>query len=124
MCKTLLQRVLLAALLVMLSAGQADPAAAGTDVWTSNGPEGGPINVLVINPTTPTILYAGTEGSGVFKSTNGGEIWTAFNTDLNYTHVRALAIDPTIPTFLYAGTEGGGVFTIRQMGEGIGFTCR
>ena len=43
-------------------------------------------------------------GVGVFKSTNGGANWSAANTGLTNTDVRALAIDPATPTTLYAGT--------------------
>jgi photosystem II stability/assembly factor-like uncharacterized protein len=64
----------------------------------------------VIDPATPTTLYAGAWGGGVFKSTNGGANWSAFNSGLTDTDVQALAIDPTTPTTLYAGTWGGGVF--------------
>ena len=46
----------------------------------------------------------------MFKSTNGGGNWSAVNTGLTTTVVRALAIDPATPTTLYAGTYGGGVF--------------
>src|SRR5213594_1388458 len=37
---------------------------------------------LVIDPQTPTTLYAGTFGEGVFKSTDGGGSWNAVNTGL------------------------------------------
>src|SRR5215471_13993807 len=40
---------------------------AGDNVWTSLGPEGGPVLALALDPLTPTTLYAGTDGSGVFK---------------------------------------------------------
>src|SRR5207249_4971393 len=71
---------------------------------------------LVIDPQTPTTLYAGTFGEGVFKSTDGGGSWNAVNTGLPtypagdhypHTNVEALAIDPQTPTTLYAGTYGG-----------------
>jgi hypothetical protein len=45
---------------------------AESDVWLSIGPEGGWIYTLAINPTTPSTLYAGTYGAGVYKSTDGG----------------------------------------------------
>ena len=51
----------------------------------------------------------------MFRSTNGGGNWSAFNAGLTNTDVRAFAIDPVTPTTLYAGTGGGGVFTIQQM---------
>jgi hypothetical protein len=47
-------------------------AQAGINQWTSNGPEGGRISALAIDPTTPSTLYAGTPGQGVYKSTDGG----------------------------------------------------
>ncbi len=54
----------------------------GAIVWTSNGPEGGDIRALAIDPATPSTLYAGTGYGGVFKSTDGGENWEAVNTGL------------------------------------------
>ena len=65
---------------------------------------------LAIDPQTPATLYAGTSAYGVFKSTNGGGSWSAFNTGLPYTREAALAIDPQTPATLYAGTGGSGVF--------------
>jgi hypothetical protein len=70
---TTLRKVLLIGLLVLLIGSLAGPASAGSNVWTSNGPEGGRINVLAIDPTMPTTLYAGTNG-GVAKSTNDHKI--------------------------------------------------
>ena len=62
------------------------------------------VYALAINPQTPDTLYAGTDGGGVFKSTNGGTNWTAMNTGLTNTNVHALAINPQTPETLYAGT--------------------
>src|SRR5262250_3185752 len=87
---------------------------AGNNVWTSFGPEGGRVYALALDPTTPTTLYAGTGGGGVFKSTTGGASWSAVNTGLTNTSVRALAIERLTPSTLYAGTFGGGVFALQQ----------
>jgi len=46
----------------------------------------------------------------VFKSTDGGVSWSAFNNGLTNTVVQALALDPQTPAIIYAGTRGGGVF--------------
>jgi len=110
----------LAALLVASSVGLAE---AGIGVWTSNGPEGGFIQTLAIDPTTPSTLYVGTDG-GVFKSTDGGGSWSVANTGLSATNVSALAIDPVTPTTLYAGaaegffksTNGGGSWSAVNAG--------
>jgi TonB family protein len=65
---------------------------------------------IAMSPSTPATLYAGTRGSGVFKSTNGGTSWTTVNSGLTDMYVHALAIGPSTPTTLYAGTSGSGVF--------------
>ena len=105
-----LRKVLLTGLLILWITSQAGTVSAGTDAWTSNGPEGGRIYALALDPATPTTLYAGTYGGGVFKSTNGGAAWNAVTAGLMNTDVRALAINPATPTTLYAGTYGDGVF--------------
>ncbi len=66
------------------------------------------IQALAIDPHNPTTLYAGTYGSGVFKSTDGGASWGT--TGLTNAYISALAIDPVTPTTLYAGMYAGGVF--------------
>ena len=69
---------------------------------------------LAINPQTPDTLYAGTDGGGVFESTNGGANWTAMNTGLTNTVVLSLALNPLTSDTLYAGSWGGGVFKLEE----------
>ena len=57
-------------LMVILAVGSGTLSAAN-DVWTSLGPGGGEIERLVVDPATPSILYA-VAGGGVFKTVNGG----------------------------------------------------
>src|SRR5207247_5237385 len=68
-----------------------------------------------------TILYAGTSGGGVFKSSDGGGSWSAANVGLSATSVLALAIDPQASITLYAGTSGSGlgVFDASISGGGV-----
>ena len=47
---------------------------AGTNAWTSIGPQGGWIEALSIDPHNPRTLYAATSG-GAFKSLDGGANW-------------------------------------------------
>src|SRR5829696_1173150 len=59
--------------------------------------------------TPPNVVYAGLEGGGVFKSTNGGATWSAFNSGFPNpltTNVRALLTSST-GTTVYAGTDAG-----------------
>ncbi len=80
---------------------------ASAQAWNSTGPEGGPMQALAIDPTTPTRVYAGFGGGGVFGSADGGASWRPLNAGLTNTAVFSLTIDPANPTTLYAGTMRG-----------------
>jgi hypothetical protein len=80
------------------------------NVWTSIGPEGGEILTLAIDPQTPSTLYAGTSGGGVFKSTNSGATWAPINNTAMGDSIQTLLIDPITTTTLYAGTDLLGIF--------------
>ena len=71
--------------------------------WRSNGPDGGFVSSLAIDPANPGTIYAGTS-EGVFKSTNGGGNW---NSSVAKDYVSGLAIDPKTPMTLYAASEDG-----------------
>ena len=75
------------------------------------------VRALALDPTNTSTLYAGTLGSGVFKSTDMGANWLAINNGLTNLDIFALAIDPTDTSTLYAGTINfGGVFKSTDMG--------
>jgi len=81
-------------------------SAAGVGKWTSNGPGRADVISLAIDPSRPATLYAGTNGSGVFKSTDGGGNWAAVSTGLTSSTVSALAIDPSAPDTLSREPDG------------------
>ncbi len=70
--------------------------------WTqTNGPYGGVIQCLAVSGSN---IFAGTDHSGVFLSTNNGTNWTAINTGLKNYDVQTLAVSgPNI----FAGTWNG-----------------
>jgi photosystem II stability/assembly factor-like uncharacterized protein len=70
---------------------------------------------FVIDPLSPATLYAGTNGGGVFMSTDAGESWSGFNNGLTNTAIHSMAIHPTTPDSLFAGTAGAGVFATVPM---------
>ncbi len=97
---------------------------AGDGLWHSLGPEGGLIQILAIDPQNPQILYAGTTGGGMFKSTDGGDNWQPVNNGLmgdGPPAIQVFAIDPLNPQNLYAGKSGElsppGVFKSTNGGE-------
>jgi hypothetical protein len=75
--------------------------------WSGRGLNNLGTSALVIDLANPSVIYAGTQGSGVFKSIDGGMNWTAINIGITTFTVNALAIDPTIPSIIYAGTAKG-----------------
>jgi len=87
----------------------------GTSAWSaSNGPDGAYVIAFV---ATPNALYAGTTGSGAFKSTDRGRTWHALRGGLPASlRVDALAVDPTRPRKVYAGTSLG-VFESTNAGR-------
>jgi photosystem II stability/assembly factor-like uncharacterized protein len=67
------------------------------------------VNVLMLDPTNSSILYAGTS-MGLFKTIDDGATWSAIKTGLAAsTPITALAIDPN-RSVVYLGASEGGVF--------------
>ena len=78
----------------------------------------GAVFALALNPAQPSMLSAGTAGQGAFRSTDGGQSWTAINDGVPFVYgstdrrveVNALAFDPFHGGRL-AGVLGGSYFT-------------
>ncbi len=95
---------------------QIPPVPAGVNHWTAIGPDGANVVTLVVDPVVPAIAFAGTTGSGVFKTTDGGASWAIANAGLPTDNVLVLAIDPATHSTLYAGTDAG-VFKSTDGGQ-------
>ncbi|HEX7173950.1 MAG TPA: SBBP repeat-containing protein, partial [Pyrinomonadaceae bacterium] len=65
------------------------------------------IDALAIDPANSSVLYAGTLGSGVFKSTDGGANWAQASAGLNNNSVGAIVVDRAVPSHVFAGTNIG-----------------
>jgi len=81
----------------------------------------GSVLALAVDPKNHLTLYAGTNGSGIFKSTDGAGSWNPINADLTDPTVSAIVInairvDPVNSAVLYVGT-GLGVFRSTNSGE-------
>ena len=109
----------------LLAAG---PAGAGLNVWTGTGPAGGPIRAVLVDPAAPSTVYVGTNGSGVFKSTDGGITWAQAGAELAGKSVRAL-VKPSTTIYaavedlpgassggVYQSTDGGATWTAMDSG--------
>lgn len=99
--------------ILLLLAGPAAAAVEGS--WTALGPEGGNAVSLAVSPDGT--VWAGTsQGSGLFRSTDGGSFWRRIGGALDRLSVFAVAVDPSRPEIVYAGTGGEGIF--RSMDGG------
>jgi hypothetical protein len=67
----------------------------------TNGPYGGLVGSFAVSGRN---LFAGTQGGGIFLSTNNGTSWIEVNTGMTSTGCSAFAVSGTN---LFAGTEGG-----------------
>jgi photosystem II stability/assembly factor-like uncharacterized protein len=84
--------------------------------WARVGlPRAGQIGAIVVHPTNPDIVWAAALGSpfgpnderGVFKTTDGGKMWTRVLYVNNETGARVVAINWTNPNEVYAGMYRG-----------------
>lgn len=64
------------------------------------------VRAVAVNPASPSTVYAGTYGGGVFRSTDGGATWKAWNGHLGILYVNSLAVDST-GGFVHAATSRG-----------------
>jgi len=85
--------------------------------WVSRGPQnvGGRTRSLLINPSDPNKLLAGSVSGGLWRSLNGGKTWKPVDDYLKSLAIGSLAYDPRNPMIVYAGT-GEGQFNSDAIG--------
>ena len=59
-------------------------------------------------PGNPAVYYFGTAGSGVWKTVDGGQVWTCVSDSIRLTSIGAVAVAPSRPDTVYVGAAGGG----------------
>ncbi|MCX6317246.1 MAG: T9SS type A sorting domain-containing protein [Bacteroidetes bacterium] len=111
--------------------------------WTELGPWGwnrtsgwnpgtGRLSAIAVQPSNEQVIYVGSPGGGLWKTTNGGANWIPL-TDNNSTwmSIFAITIDPVNPNTIYVGTSGAGILkstdggiTLSPAGAGPGGTVR
>lgn len=93
--------------------------------WTSSGPLGGAVNAVVVAPSNPAVVWAGSSG-GVFRSIDGGATWN--NVSGPVADVARLAVHPLNPDMafalstsagLYKTSDGGATWTLDKDFAGI-----
>jgi len=92
--------------------------------WVSLGPTRinaglgacGRLTAIAIDPTSPSTMYVGAPGAGVWKTTDGGASWRPVADSLPTLATAALAVDPSAPSRIYVATPGFGVFRSEDAG--------
>ena len=91
-------------------------------VWAPIGPspineggvgDNGLVTAIAVSPTNPNVIYIGTAGGGVWRSSDGGLNWSPqFDRQISLAvgEPGALAIDPTNTDIIYVGTSGRLIF--------------
>ncbi len=79
---------------------------AWTQLWDGNEMARDIVTAVALDPKNPAVIYAGTEDSGLYKTSDGGATWKPIQTGMNRALVRSLAVDPVQTDTVYAGFDG------------------
>jgi photosystem II stability/assembly factor-like uncharacterized protein len=95
------------------------PAAAAM-TWRLVGPfRGGRVLAVAGVPGQPHTYYFGAAGGGVWKTTNGGIVWTPIFDAQPVQSIGALAVAPSNPAIIYVGTGEADWRSDLSSGNGI-----
>jgi photosystem II stability/assembly factor-like uncharacterized protein len=90
--------------------------------WRLIGPfRAGRVTAVAGIPGDPATYYFGTPGGGVWKTTDGGQVWQPISDDVRVPSIGALALAPSNPNIIYVGTgeqtRGRGVYRSTDAGK-------
>lgn len=92
-------------LLAAYPSGQQDAKLFAGLAWRSVGPfRAGRVSAIAGVAGNPAIYYMGTPGGGVWRTTDGGMIWTPIADVIPVASIGALAVAPSDANVVYVGT--------------------
>ena len=115
----------------MRRAARSEELRAGSQVWQTVGPTSmtmlswamgpvaGRIVSLAVHPTDETIDYIGTASGGLWKTVDGGSIWTSLFDEVGTLSIGAVVLDPANPDVVWAGTGERQSTCSNYMGMGL-----
>jgi hypothetical protein len=86
--------------------------------WLGPGNVGGRIRSILVHPTATNIMWIGSVGGGVWKTTNSAASWFPCDDWMANIAIGCMVLDPTDPNVLYAGT--GEDFPVNNAIPGAG----
>ncbi|MDQ3041478.1 MAG: hypothetical protein M3R11_03755, partial [Acidobacteriota bacterium] len=87
-----------------------------------NGPQlavSGRTTAIAVHPTNPNLVYVGTAQGGLYRTTDGGAIWTPMLDSALSLAVNTVAIAPSQPDTVFVGTGESGFSGTAFFGVGI-----
>jgi photosystem II stability/assembly factor-like uncharacterized protein len=98
-----------------------DPALYSGMRWRLIGPHrGGRVSAVAGIPGDPATFYMGTPGGGVWKTTDGGQVWKPIFDEMHVASIGAIAVAPSNPKIIYVGTgeqtPGNGMYKSTDAG--------
>ena len=69
---------------------------------------------VAVNPQTPSTVFAGTDGDGLYRSTNGGSSWGHRQRGISNASVNAILVHPSPTYAVYTSYLGGGVSRLPE----------
>lgn len=93
-----------------------------SDDWRANGPPGGDVRSLVVDPSNPDRFYFGTLDGQIYRSSDGGKRWELlYNFNRPKLFVDHIIVDPRDSRTLYVAAhrhkEAGGFFKSTDGGQ-------
>src|SRR5580693_4310918 len=116
-----MSRFLLAALCLAAALSAQTPASLYDGLhWRLIGPfRGGRAVTAAGIPGDPTTFYFGAVGGGIWKTTDGGMVWTPIFDDQHVASIGTLAVAPSDPNVIYAGTGEADIRSSLSSGDGV-----
>ncbi len=117
--------LLLASLAALPAFGQqapaTDPSLYSAMRWRLIGPHrGGRVTSVAGIPGDSATFYMGTPGGGVWKTTDGGQVWKPIFDSISVASIGAVAVSPSNPNIVYVGTgeqtPGNGIYKSTDAG--------
>ena len=101
---------------------QYNPQSFSAMQWRLVGPHrAGRVTTVAGISGNPAVYYFGTPGGGVWKTIDGGRVWTPIFDDAHVASIGALALAPSNPDIVYVGTGeetvGAGVYKSTDGGN-------
>ena len=88
--------------------------------WRQIGPfRGGRVLAVTGVAGDPETFYFGGTGSGVWKTTNGGQDWAPLFDKQPVSAIGAIAVAPSDPNVIYVGTGEGCLRSTSSYGDGV-----